>query len=207
MSAPWPLQQASYNGCAFYVEAQTRASGRRTVIKEIPKSDNPAQTEDMGKRIRKFAVTAYIIYSPVLDPDWETSRNDLIAALEADGTGTLMLPTMLSDDVMAVIVDTYSLTEHQEKGGYAEFSINFIEAGQPAAAAVTDPQATANTAADNASSAATQSSDISGTWQDPIENSGNPYAASDLNTLPTQITPAAGDTAPSSSPMIGNPMP
>src|ERR1035437_5914135 len=138
MTVPWPLQAASYNGIPFFVEAQSRASGRRTVIKEIPNSDPLSTTEDMGRRIRKFAVTAYIIYSPVLDPDWETSRNDLIAACEADGTGTLMLPTMLSNDVMPVIVDTYSVTEHQGKGGYAEFTINFIEAGQLQAAAGAD---------------------------------------------------------------------
>src|ERR1035437_10233308 len=129
MTAPYPLQPASFCGIPFFVEVNSRASGRRQVSKEYPKLDRPS-TEDMGRRIRKVSVTAYIIYSPVLDPDWEASRDALIEVCEADGTGTLMLPTMLADDVMPVIVDTYSVTEHQAKGGYAEFTINFIEAGQ-----------------------------------------------------------------------------
>src|ERR1035437_4775229 len=162
MTVPWPLQAASYNGIPFFVEANSRASGRRTVTKEIPKSNNPSLTEDMGRRIRKFAVTAYIIYSPVLDPDWEASRDALIAACEADGTGTLMLPTMLADDVMPVIVDTYSVTEHQAKGGYAEFTINFIEAGQAQAAAA-NTQDAATEAADTAQTQAPVS-DVGGVW-------------------------------------------
>ena len=66
MPVPYPLQPASYNGVPFHVETAGRASGRRIVPHEFPKKDIPT-AEDLGRRIRRFAVTAYIIYSPVLD--------------------------------------------------------------------------------------------------------------------------------------------
>lgn len=67
MPVPYPLQPASYKGVPFYVETGGRSSGRRIVPHEFPKKDNYPYSEDMGRRIRRFAVTAYIIYSPVLD--------------------------------------------------------------------------------------------------------------------------------------------
>ena len=147
MPVPYPLQPASYNGVPFYVEAESRASGRRIVAHEFPKKDIP-YSEDMGRRIRRFAVTAYIIYSPVLDPDWEAHRDDLIRELEFEGNGTLQLPTLVNEDVVTVVVDTYSLTEHREKGGYCEFQIAFTEAGQaPSAFVGTDTASSLDAAA------------------------------------------------------------
>lgn len=167
MAVPWPLQPASYNGIQFFVQAQSRASGRRIVPKEVPKSD-AVYTEDMGRRVRKFNVTAYIIYSPVLDADWEKSRTDLYQALETDGTGTLMLPTMLSNDVVPVIVGPYTVTEHQEKGGYAEFQIEFTEAGQdPSAQQTADTQAASQDAAAQTATDATSSTDMTSYYESP----------------------------------------
>jgi prophage DNA circulation protein len=158
------LQPASYNGVPFHVDVQSKASGRRIVPFEFPKLDTP-MTEDMGRRIRRFIVAAYIIYSPVLDPDIISNRDDLIQELEAEGPGLLILPDGLQDMIGApsgmVVVDHYEVTEHREKGGFIEFQIAFMEAGSATSGAPgIDTQGLVNS---NATSATTQfqnSSDI-----------------------------------------------
>ena len=165
----WPLwrqtlQPASYNGVPFHVETQSKASGRRQVPYEYPKLDTP-QTEDMGRRIRRFTIDAYIIYSPSLDPDIEGNRDALIAELEAEGPGLLILPTGLQNMVGApaglVVVDRYSVKESREKGGFIEFEITFMEAGSSSVGQPTvDTQSTVNNNADSATQQFQQSSDM-----------------------------------------------
>ena len=92
------LQPASYNGVQFHVDVQAKASGRRIVQHEFPKKC--ALVRRHGRRIRKFTLNAYIIYSPVNNQDWESNRDDLIAQLEADGAGLLVLLTGLQSMVL-----------------------------------------------------------------------------------------------------------
>jgi prophage DNA circulation protein len=160
------LQPASFNGVPFHVETQSKTSGRRIVPYEFPKQDVP-QTEDMGRRIRRFVITAYIIYSPVLTPDYEANRDALIAELEAEGPGSLILPTGLQNMVGAtsgmVVVDHYSVTEHRLQGGYVTFEIAFIEAGSAVGTAATPAVNTQGAVTNNAAAATTQfqnSSDV-----------------------------------------------
>ena len=158
------LQPASYNGIDFKVEMQGRSGGRRNVEHEFPKKSLPA-AEDMGRRARKFTISAYIIYSPVLNPDWEANRDDLINELESGNPGTLILPTglhVMNDEPLgAVVVDTYTVTEHREKGGWCEFEIVFMEAGQPAyMTPAANTQGIANTAATAATTQFQNSSDL-----------------------------------------------
>lgn len=159
------LQPASFNGVGFHADVDSKASGRRIVPFEFPKQDTPS-TEDMGRRIRRFTVRAYIIYSPVLTPDYQAARDALIAVLETEGAGLLVHPTLGTD---MVVVDTYSVTESRERGGIAEFEINFYEAGQNVST-----QPTVNTAAQVG--AAAQSA--IGAFQD----------STDITTLPTAAT-------------------
>ncbi len=183
------LMPASYNGVPFRVEVDSKASGRRIVVHEFPKKNIP-YSEDMGRRVRRWPVTGYIIYSPVNDPDWQANRDDLIAELEAEGPGLLVLPTGLqnmSDEPPGmVVVDTYVVTEHRERGGYCEFDMTFIEAGQnsysPASNANT--QAAVNTAAGNAAANTTSSSDMAD-YENPSGPSSSPMSPS--------ITPVSGD--------------
>jgi prophage DNA circulation protein len=175
MNVPWPLQPASFAGILFYVEAQSRTSGRRVVSKEIPKSDT-GSAEDMGRRLRKFAVTGYLVYSPELMPQWETNRDQLVAALETDGTGTLQLPTKLSQGVFVgpVFCENYTVTEHQEKGGWCEIQMNFVEAGLQL-------PTTTNTAAASTAAASTTTSDLT---------TSNDVVSAEFNALPaTSNTP------------------
>jgi prophage DNA circulation protein len=122
--SPWRmrLQPASYNGVQFHVDVGARASGRRIALHEFPKKDKP-YSEDMGRKARRFTIAAYVI-----GPDFEDQRDALIEQFEAEGNGRLVLPT--STDEKLVVVDGYSVTERRERGGYAEFAINFVEAGE-----------------------------------------------------------------------------
>lgn len=148
-TAPWRLnlQPASYNGVPFHVDIDTKSGGRRLVPHEFPKRDTP-WTEDMGRRVRRFSVVAYIIQSFDNGFDYRPNRDDLIAQLEALGPGTLIHPTLGQD---VVEVDEYKITERRELGGYAEFEIQFVEAGQQT---VTSPVADTPSASVSASQSA-----------------------------------------------------
>jgi prophage DNA circulation protein len=160
------LQPASYNGIGFKVEMDSKASGRRIVPHEFPKKNIP-YSEDMGRRIRRFVVNAYIIYSPAFEPDYQANRDDLIAELESEGPGLLVLPTglqvMTDEQSGMVVVDTYTVTERRERGGYCEFEIVFLEAGQAIQTSpVTDTQGVTNSQAQDSIQQFQQSPDVTG---------------------------------------------
>lgn len=194
------LQPASYSGALFHVDTSPRQSGRRLVRHEFPRRDIP-WAEDMGRRIRAWQVMAYIIYSPVLTPDYQAARDALIAQLEAEGSGTLILPTGLqnmSDEPPGLVcVDTYSVTETRERGGYAEFDITFVEAGQQGI--VTTPaqntQALAAMAAQNAISQFPLSTDITA-----LSNPANGVSMPSL--APSSSLAAPRTPAPAATPLI-----
>jgi prophage DNA circulation protein len=160
---PWRLrlQPASYNSVPFKVDADSKGSGRRIVQHEWPKKNIP-YAEDMGRRIRKFTIAAYIISGP-RQADYEANRDDLIAQLETEGAGILIHPTFAQDSGLPVVVDTYTVTEKREKGGFCEIEINFVEAGQPAfSSPLTDTQGVANSAAQSGINQFQQSPDVTG---------------------------------------------
>ncbi|WP_024340981.1 DNA circularization N-terminal domain-containing protein [Bradyrhizobium japonicum] len=136
---PWKLQlqPASFNGVEFHVEVGARSSGRRNAPHEFPKKDKP-YTEDMGRRARTFVVGAYIIGA-----DFGFQRDALIAELERETNGALVLPT--SSDEKIVVCDRYSVVERRERGGYCELEMVFIEAGQdPSTLIGSDTQSSVN---------------------------------------------------------------
>lgn len=143
---PWKLrlQPASYNGATFHVEVGSRTSGRRKHLHEFPKK-NVGYLEDMGRKARRFVVVGYVI-----GPDYEDYRDALIEELEADTDGLLIHPTSGED---AVGVETYSVTERRERGGYAEFEMIFIEVGKDiSGVSETDSQSKVSDTADTAAS-------------------------------------------------------
>src|SRR4029079_12965701 len=92
---PWRqilMQQASFRGVIFHVDTQARASGRRTVVHEYPKRNDP-YSEDMGRHARRINLQGYLIYNPS-NPLYEyvSQRFALIRALEADDAGRLVHP-------------------------------------------------------------------------------------------------------------------
>jgi prophage DNA circulation protein len=122
MPAPWieRLRPASFRGAEFHIEIGGRAGGRRTVLHEYPKRDEP-YAEDMGRRGRRFGITAYVI-----GPDYTDFRDALIAAMETEGSGLLVHPTM---GEFLVNPENFNCQERRTNGGMAEFELSFVEAG------------------------------------------------------------------------------
>jgi hypothetical protein len=122
--APWRmnLQPATYNGALFFVDVDSRIGGRRKHLHEFPKKDIP-YLEDLGKKALHFGVVGYVI-----GPNYEDMRDQLIAQLESSTDGRLVHPTYKT--ISKVGVDSYTVVERRERGGYAEFDMHFVELGQ-----------------------------------------------------------------------------
>lgn len=143
------LIPASFRGMPFHIDVGAKVSGRRNVVHEYPKRDDP-YTEDMGRRARKFQISAYVIGS-----FYVLEAEALTTALEIEGPGTLIHPTM---GPMQVVCDGYSRTESREEGGMARFDIQFVEAGTtPFSPATSNTQAATSSAADTAGQTAATS--------------------------------------------------
>lgn len=117
------LRHASFRGVRFHVEVASHASGRRVALHEHPKRDDPS-SEDLGRRARRFQVTAYLIGSDYLDV-----RDTLIRALEERGAGLLILPTLGERQVRC---EGFNAVERRERGGFVEIDCSFTEAGDEA---------------------------------------------------------------------------
>lgn len=122
-TAPWRLNltPASFRGVQFHVETNELGGGRRDVVHEFPNRDTP-YSEDLGRRARRFSVTGYIV-----GPTYTINRDALIAALEQEGAGTLILPTQSAQQVQ---VDHYTNIEQRTRGGMCTVEMTFSEAGQ-----------------------------------------------------------------------------
>jgi len=158
------LRPASYNGVLFYVEVQARQGGFRLVPHEFPKKNIP-WSENMGRRVRHWAITGYLVYSPALMPDVFAQRDALIAALDTPGPGLLVLPTglhIMDDEPPGlVMVDAWTIVERQEAGGWCSAEMMFLEAGQaPSSLSGGDTQSVSTAAAQNAITASKNSGDL-----------------------------------------------
>jgi prophage DNA circulation protein len=138
------LVPAMFRFAPFHVDTNARSSGRRIVLHEFPKRDVP-YAEDMGRKARTFPVTGYVI-----GPTYVVQREMLEAALEAEGPGLLILPTLLQRDSILCQVRDYTVRETRQAGGMAEFDMQFVEAGEMGFSINMDSQGATETAADNA---------------------------------------------------------
>jgi prophage DNA circulation protein len=125
------MMPASFNRARFHCESNARESGRRIVEHQFPKKDNP-YAEDMGRAAREFTVRAYCIVFPfdtgdgLRTLDYTVVRDALIAQLEAEGPGTLQLPTQPAQQV---VCPRYRVTEEERFGGYCTIDMTFQEYG------------------------------------------------------------------------------
>jgi len=130
-SNPWRdqlMQQASFRGVIFHVETGVRMSGRRTVVHEYPKRDDP-YSEDMGRQARRFSFHGYLIYRPSNALyEYTQQRYRLYNALESADAGRLVHPVYSPRGIMAMC-ERYSMIESRTRGGFTEFEMNFVEAG------------------------------------------------------------------------------
>jgi len=147
------LMPASFRGAHFHVDMGVRAGGKRLVPHEFPKKDE-GYTEEMGRQLKRFTVNGYVV-----GPSFIFERDMLVLALEAEGSGWLILPTGFSGNVQC---DVFNVIERREQGGMAEIEMTFVEAGQPPAlSGSTDTQAQTETQANAASDAAAGDADAS----------------------------------------------
>src|SRR6185437_9361631 len=116
------LRPGSFRGVAFLIDTGVSTQiGRRGQLHEYPLRDLP-WAEDLGRRARRFAVNCLVIGS-----DYMTARDQLIAALEARGPGTLVHPYY--GTMRVSVVDAVEVREDTKDGGVARFRIPFAEAG------------------------------------------------------------------------------
>lgn len=157
-AAKWraELRVATFRNAQFHIETGGRSSGRRIALHEYPKREQP-YAEDMGKKTITFDIVGYIIEGDRrLGLDYRPARNRLMDALEREGPGLLIHPTM---DELEVVCDRYSVNESRDRGGIATFDMHFIEFGRPA-----NQQAFANTATNVANSATSTNGQASSTF-------------------------------------------
>ncbi|MBF0252154.1 MAG: DNA circularization N-terminal domain-containing protein, partial [Alphaproteobacteria bacterium] len=140
------MRAARFRGVEFEVRVRTREGGRRGPTHEFPQEDRP-DAQDTGRRARSMRVEAM-----VLGPDYMTRRDRLLEQLDAAGPGVYVDPWNAE---WKVIVRSYSCTESTDRGGMAEFSIAFEEAGDERyPTTVFDTQSLVRAAADRAADAA-----------------------------------------------------
>lgn len=114
------LRQASFRGVAFKVAVNSKTGGRRGVTYEFPKRDDTLD-EDMGRRVRRRNVSAYVI-----GPDYDAQAEELEAALDREGAGLLILPVMGQATMRC---EAFTRGERKEEGGFAVFEMTFVAAG------------------------------------------------------------------------------
>jgi prophage DNA circulation protein len=115
------LRQASFRGVEFFVDDHDNEIGRRLVIHEYPQRDKP-QVDDMGRVARRYNIEAFVLGS-----DYMSARDDLMDACEQEGSGTLVHPYLGSLDVRLI---NCRVRESRKEGGWAKFSLGFVEAGE-----------------------------------------------------------------------------
>jgi prophage DNA circulation protein len=122
-------EQASFRRVMFHVETGGRLSGRRTVVHEYPKRNDP-YAEDMGRVARRWQFSGYLIYRPS-NPLYEyvSQRKLLYEALEEDDAGMLIHPVFVPGGAQAMC-ERFSMTESRERGGFTQFEMQFVEAGK-----------------------------------------------------------------------------
>lgn len=127
-------EPASFRKVIFHVETGGRSSGRRTVVHEYPKR-NEVYAEDMGRAVRRFQFSGYLIYRPS-NPNYEyvRQRKLLYEALEEDDVGRLVHPVFCPGGMQA-LCERFSMTESRERGGFTQFEMQFVEAGKLVSAA------------------------------------------------------------------------
>lgn len=114
------LRPASFRKIPFQVESTEFETGRRTQVHEYPQRDKP-YSQDMGRSARHIEFDAFVIGA-----DYVKQANNLLGALEAGDSGTLVHPWF---GTLKVNVDRCRVS-FDNGLGIARFSLAFIEAGE-----------------------------------------------------------------------------
>ncbi len=151
------LRPPSFRGVPFKIEANTRFGGRRGFTYEFAKSDRSSD-EDLGRRVTRVAVSAYVIGDDYLD-----QADALERALLREGAGLLVLSTMGQATMRC---ENFQRVETKDQGGLARFEMTFVRSqiGVTASSGRENTQAAARAAAQQNASAAELSAGTADDW-------------------------------------------
>lgn len=111
--------RASYRGAKFWVDKDQLGTGRRLVVHEFPKRDDP-YVEDMGRSANKITVTAYVASDNVL-----AEAKALKVACDRGGVATLQLP----EERMKAHCESCERAWDKNIQGYIAFNLVFWREG------------------------------------------------------------------------------
>lgn len=111
-----PLQDASFNGAAFFVDTDDDSVGRRVVTHEMPMRDDPIH-EDMGERVEAFKVKGYLHGDAAM-----AMKEAIRAACRTGGPGLLVLPATAP---MLARCLNLTITRSKDKQGWFDLSFEF----------------------------------------------------------------------------------
>lgn len=127
------IRKASFRGVAFGVADAQLEAGRRAVVHEFPQRDLP-YVEDMGAAPARFTIQAFVLGKNYLE-----ARDQLEAALQKPGAGTLVHPWY--GEIEVAQFAPYRVRHSAQDGGMAVFELSFCRQNAP-----TSPSASLNQA-------------------------------------------------------------
>lgn len=143
------LRPASFRGVEFEVESNDGSFGRRIAVHEYPFRDLP-YVEDLGRKAREIRIEAIL-----LGDDYMAARDALIGAVEEEGPGSLVHPS-LGELTVSILDGGMTVRESTFEGGMCRISFSCIESGEarfPASSAATQVLVQQQATAANAVSA------------------------------------------------------
>ena len=123
------IHPASFRGVPFAIIDADGNFGRRQAVHEYPYRDT-VWVEDLGRSTRRLTLNGFIIQSSLVysAADVMTQRDNLIAACESAGAGTLVHPT-LGELTVSIPDGGLKLRESKDSERVFEFSLTVIESG------------------------------------------------------------------------------
>lgn len=127
MARDWTktLPNSSFRGSPFFVEEERLDdSGRMVAVHSFVKAEEH-DTEDMGRKVRKWSVSAYIV--------GDNADADALAFVEVcsqSGNGVLVMPVLGTQTVKCTGCKAVSV---KDRLGFVKFDLEFIEAGNGSA--------------------------------------------------------------------------
>jgi len=120
------LQQGSFKGVPFLFVGSSVTGGRKNVFYEYPNTDKRGMS-DLGLMLKDISpMTIYI--SGNTSSDYDQNRDNFISALESQGAGILVHPTL---GQINCAINGYTLNENISHINRADFSVNFKEVSEP----------------------------------------------------------------------------
>lgn len=115
------LLKASFRGVEFEVTDSELTVGRRNQVFEYPQRDIP-YVEDLGRSARAIRLSAFVV-----GDDYVERMGKLIAALEEEGSGTLIHPWL---GQMTVTPKSASTVSYSTALRTASVKLEFVESGE-----------------------------------------------------------------------------